>query len=165
MGVAATWQLFEKKLDETERRMSVDEFAGLGQNEGLDGLRQYHEKVLDRIMFSLLLRKRQKPVLDILEEIFVQILAFARYSRDKAAGRNRKVGRDQEVQAMYAIFHKKVLVFVDVCRGMTERKGFGEREAEDASRFRGGLFDTRELVEENTIVQLLGRLEMSGYYR
>lgn len=165
VGVAATWQLFEKKLDETERRMSVDEFAGLGQNEGLDGLRQYHEKVLDRIMFSLLLRKRQKPVLDILEEIFVQILAFARYSRDKAAGRNRKVGRDQEVQAMYAIFHKKVLVFVDVCRGMTERKGFGEREAEDASRFRGGLFDTRELVEENTIVQLLGRLEMSGYYR
>lgn len=170
-GIDATWTIFERKLDQIEERIDGEaDFAILGQNEGLDKLREYHERVLDRIMFALLLRKRQQAVLKLLDEIFGLILSFAKYSRWRAAGVMRKVGQDEEVKMMYVRFRRKVDVFITVCKGLSERKGYGERGAATwngkfaARSAEGGLFDSDELVEENTVVQLLARLEMSNYY-
>jgi hypothetical protein len=113
-------------------------------------------------MFALLLRKRQQPVMKLLEEIFALILQFSKHSRDRALGIKRKVGADEEVKDMYLRFRKKVGVFITVCRGLSEKKGYGNKRVD--SREEGGLFDGDDLREENTIVQLLARLEMSNYY-
>lgn len=165
-GIDATWRIFERKLNQIEKRINEDtDHVVLGQNEGLDKLREYHERVLDRIMFALLLRRRQQPVMKLLEEIFTLILHFAKHSRSRALGVKRRVGPDQEVKEMYLRFRKKVEVFITVCRGLSEKKGYGEKRAAEIRGVPGGgLFDSDELADENTIAQLLARLEMSNYY-
>ncbi|KAH7313144.1 Spc98 family-domain-containing protein [Rhexocercosporidium sp. MPI-PUGE-AT-0058] len=164
-GIESTWRIFDRKLDQVEERLQTDgDYVVLGQNEGLDNLRDYHERVLDRIMFALLLRKRQQPVMNLLEEIFTLILQFSKHSRERALGLQQG-GANDELKAMYLQFRKKVGVFITVCRGLSEKKGYGERKMAD-SRTAGqeGLFDGDDLAEENTIVQLLTKLEMSNYY-
>ncbi|TVY62911.1 Gamma-tubulin complex component [Lachnellula suecica] len=165
-GIESTWRVFDRKLDQIEERInSDDDNITLGQNEGLDKLRDYHEKVLDRIMFALLLRKRQQPVMKLLEEIFTLILQFSKHSRERALGLKRKVGADDEVREMYLKYRKKVSIFITVCRGLSEKKGYGEKRSMDGKvAGQGGLFDGDELAEENTVAQLLARLEMSNYY-
>lgn len=164
-GIESTWRIFDRKLDQIEERVnSDDDDITLGQNEGLDKLRDYHEKVLDRIMFALLLRKRQQPVMKLLEEIFTLILQFSKHSRERALGLKRKVGADYEVKEMYLKYRKKVGIFITVCRGLSEKKGYGEKRSMDGKVGPGGLFDGDDLAEENTVAQLLARLEMSNYY-
>jgi hypothetical protein len=66
---------------------------------------------------------------------------------------------------MYFRFRKKVGIFVAVCRSLSEKKGYGEKKLAGGRDTRlGGLFDGDELVEENTLTQLLSRLEMTNYY-
>ena len=164
-AIESTWRIFERKLDEIQDRINGVDNLALGQNEGLDKLRDYHERVLDRIMFALLLRKRQQPVMQLLEEIFTLILQFSKHSRQRALGMKRNVGTDAEVRELYMKFKKKVWVFISVCRGLSERKGYGERRATHRKvSEQGVLFDGDELAAENTIGQLLARLEMSSYY-
>ncbi|KAK6610601.1 spc97 spc98 family protein [Botrytis cinerea] len=154
-----------RKLDEIEERMDSGNFS-LGQNEGLESLRDYHERVLDKMLFALFLRKRQKPVMQLLEEIFGLILRFSKHSREKASGAKAKtgnVGEDENIKVMYGKFRKRVGVFITVCRGLTEKKGYGEKTF-DVKAGSGGLFDAADLAEENTVGQLVLRLEMSGYY-
>ena len=165
-GIEATWRVFERKLDQVEECIEAsDDNIALGQNEGLDKLRDYHERVLDRIMYALLLRKRQQPVMQLLEEIFTLILQFSKHSRQRALGIKKKFGADDEVRDMYLRFRKKVGVFITVCRGLSEKKGYSEKRTRDNRKSeQGGLFDGYDLAEENTISQLLARLEMSNYY-
>ncbi|PMD47517.1 hypothetical protein L207DRAFT_478655 [Hyaloscypha variabilis F] len=165
-GIEATWRIFERKLDQVEKRIGMEgDNITLGQNEGLDKLRDYHERVLDKIMFALLLRKRQQPVLKLLEEIFALILQFAKHSRAMTVDIQSKSDAEDEVKEIYVKFQKKVRIFITVCRGLSEKKGYGEKRTRD-TRTSGqeGLFDIDDLAEENTVAHLLVRLEMSNYY-
>lgn len=164
-GIDVTWRVFERKLDQIQARIddAEDGFGMLSQHDGLGKLREYHEQILDRIMFTLLLRKRQQPVMALLEDIFNLILRFSKYSRSRASGQT-KVGADAEVREMYLKFRRKIDVFITVCRGMSEKKGYGETRSSGNNGHGGGLFDGNELAEENTTAQLLTRLEMSNYY-
>ncbi|TAQ85563.1 hypothetical protein B7494_g6116 [Chlorociboria aeruginascens] len=163
-GIEATWRIFERKLDEIETRINDDEGITLGQNEGLDKLRDYHERVLDRVLFALLLRKRQQPVLKLLEEIFTLILQFSSHTRQRVSGMKNEVGSDGEVKEIYLQFRKNISVFITVCKGLSEKKGYGDKKFMDTQGSEQGLFDGDDLAEENTIMQLLTRLEMSDYY-
>ncbi|KAE9363635.1 hypothetical protein N431DRAFT_422540 [Stipitochalara longipes BDJ] len=165
-GIEATWRIFERKLDQVEKRISIeDDNITLGQNEGLDKLRDYHERVLDRIMFALLLRKRQQPVLKLLNEIFALILQFSKHSPGIVVGMQSKSTDNDEVKEIYVKFQKKIRVFITVCRGLSEKKGYGEKRTLDARTSKQeGLFDGDDLPEENTVAHLLVRLEMSNYY-
>ncbi|CAL3965265.1 unnamed protein product [Diplocarpon coronariae] len=164
-GIESTWRIFERKLGQIEERIQVDgEYTTLGQNEGLDNLRDYHEKVLDRIMFALLLRKRQQPVMNLLEEIFNLILKLSKHSRERSLGL-KEAGANDELKGLYMKFRKKIGVFITVCRGLSEKKGYGERKMHDGrAAAEEGLFDGDDLAEENTLAQLLTKLEMSNYY-
>ena len=164
-GVEATWRIFEHKLDQVEERINSDsDDTAFGQNDGLDKLRDYHERMLDRVMFALLLRKRQQPVMKLLEEIFTLILQFAKHSREKALGLEQN-GAGGKIREMYRKYRQKVGVFIMVCRGLSEKKGYGKMRTVDArTSEQGGLFDGNDLAEENTISQLLARLELTDYY-
>ncbi|KAL7270365.1 hypothetical protein RUND412_006935 [Rhizina undulata] len=161
-GVSTAWRGFEGKLAEIEARL--DSNQGL-EEEGIERLRAYHESILDRIMFATLSRKRQAPVMNILEEIFVCILSFAKVSHAKAGG--RMVGRegDREVADLYKTFRRKVGIFISVCRGLSEKRGYGDgRKDLEGRRAVDAIFGTGYREEGNLLGNLLLRLEMTGYY-
>ncbi|KAI9816212.1 MAG: hypothetical protein M1827_001813 [Pycnora praestabilis] len=166
VGIGATWQRFEDKLNRIEEvTKRGDENCVIENAEGIHKLREYHERVLDRMMFATLLRKRQEQVMKLLEDIFTTILTFSKYSRTRAAGLWQRPGNDKEVRDLYSKFRKKVSIFVSVCKGLSEKRGYGE------SKMAGLLSDDELFGNEdmsemgvNTIGQLLLKLEMNGYY-
>lgn len=157
-GVRSNWAIFSQKLDDIEKRL--DDYDS-GEHRGLHQLRDFHEKVLDRMMFSLLLRQRQAQAMSLLEVIFGSILIFARHLRSEPS-----TEVDAKVLSVYHVFKEKLRVFMSVCRGLSERRGpvalknyepdldHEEFDKEDVSQDGG-----------NTLGQLLLRLEMSGYYK
>jgi hypothetical protein len=170
-GIGIAWTKFEKKLDQIEALLDAAEHSGdygvLGQSEGLSRLHEYHQRVLDRMMFALLLRKRQEPILKLLEEIFSTILLFARHSRTRSLGMQKDVATNQDIGALYAKFRKRIAVFVGVCRGLSEKRGYGDKKSlESWASEEDELFGHADLSEEggNMISRLLLKLEMTGYY-
>jgi hypothetical protein len=179
-GVGIPWMRFEAWLDTVQAGLEDDEDPSPNRIIRVispDGLREYHEQMLDQIMNTLLLRKRQQPVLKLLEDIFSLILTFSRLSRMKALGKGVSLsqspgsepeGSSSSSKELYHAFKKKVDVFITVCRGMSE-KGGGHGSSNqtrndvimnnDEGKHTGGPKE-----ESNTIDRLLMQLEMSGYY-
>lgn len=145
-GIAEHWDAFEAYVSTVETRLAEEDAAGefgTGITSGLVALKSAHEKCLDNIMFSLLLRSRQKKVMSLLEEIFDHILLFAKIMRDE------EQGRGGEVKDLYAKLKGKIKVFISVCRGLTGKRGYGKGKGS---------------AEENTLERLCLLLEMNGYY-
>lgn len=157
-GVRSNWAIFSQKLDDIEKQL--DDYDS-GESRGLHQLRDFHEKVLDRMMFSLLLRQQQYQVMKLLEEIFGSILIFARHLRSKPT-----TEVDAKVLDVYHVFKKKLEVFMSVCRGLSDRRGLGGLKNYEFDHGREE-FDKEDISENrgNTLGQLLLRLEMSGYYK
>jgi hypothetical protein len=160
-GIAMPWQAFEKWLNTVEDDLNSVEITP-ATSLGPDKLREYHSHMLDHMMLSLLLRKRQQPVLKLLEEIFVVILRYAKESRLKARG---KLGEDgpESMTSLYRTFRKKVEVFIAVCKGLTEKGGYGTKHGAGGMNHDGK--GTKDGAwEETTMAQLLLKLDMFGYY-
>ena len=156
-GVQANWSILESKLKDTERALDRD---GL---ESLANLRHFHEQILDRMMFTLILRKRQAQVMKLLEEIFSLILQFARHIRSKACEKSEVADSISDIRQIYEKFKKKVRVLISVCRGLSERRGQGGTTAHEAFQDVSRSDETSE-DGGNTMGQLLLKFEMSGFY-
>ncbi|KAF2817640.1 uncharacterized protein BDZ99DRAFT_565355 [Mytilinidion resinicola] len=155
-GISDHWTAFEDFLDSVEARLENEDKVGtIGVlvREGLESLKKAHDQCLDRIMFSLLLRRRQKQVLTLLEETFDAILSFSKLNTDNRYITLEKNTKPEMTEAgpedLYALFKGKVRVFISVCRGLTGKRGYGKGKGTS---------------EENTIDRLLVLLEMSSYY-
>ncbi|KAK2067568.1 hypothetical protein P8C59_001297 [Phyllachora maydis] len=124
-GIERPWRRFELWLDGVENGLAQpfvkqDQMAGTRDAQqgivvGPDQLREKHEQVLDEIMRTLLLRKRQLPVLLLLEEVFGVVLQFAKGRRRRTRGRaGAEEGTHgcETTEALYAAFRKKVEVFI-----------------------------------------------------
>lgn len=162
-GVGSTWKKFDEKLADIERKLRGDE-EGL-EGEGLERLRGYHESILDRIMFATLTRKRQAPVMKLVEDIFVAVLGFAKYSHEMASGRRAGTMGEKELAELYKVFRRRVGIFISVCRGLSEKRGYGDgRRDLEGRRAVDAIFGTGYKEEGNLLGMLLVRLEMTGYY-
>lgn len=174
-GVEAPWRLFESWLDVAEADLSSSADADTaGRVVGPDELRAEHERMLDRAMHTLLLRKRQQAVMRLLEDIFTSILRFSRLTRLARRGRSAtgvsKTGQggggggaDPSFRELYGAFRKKVDVFITVCRGLSEKAGPVSQEQQQQQPAKGAGSGSAAR-EENTIDRLLMKLEMSGHY-
>ncbi|KND93345.1 hypothetical protein TOPH_02331 [Tolypocladium ophioglossoides CBS 100239] len=154
-GVALPWQAFERRLDKVQA--DLDSCKGNSATERLqspDQLRELHSHVLDRIMFALFLKKRQLPVLKLLEDMFSIVLQYAMYSRLQALGRVDETRGDQEAVELYADFKKKMQVFITVCRGLSEKGRAGGSM----------MFDELGVGDDSLVAQLLTKLDMGGFY-
>lgn len=162
-GVGLRWRQFEDWLNQVQ--LNVED-NGYGSDAprvvSPDELREHHEQVLDRIMHTLLLRKRQQPVLGLLEDIFALVLKFAKHARQEGAEKS-SASMATTSHDFYQSFKKKMDVFITVCYGLSEKGSPpGSKQARNhsiADDAKGGA-----IKEENTIEQLLLQLEMSGYY-
>ncbi|PNY25723.1 Spindle pole body component [Tolypocladium capitatum] len=154
-GVALPWQAFERKLDKVQADLdSHKDNTATERLRSPDQLRELHSHVLDRIMFALFLKKRQLPVLKLLEGMFSTVLRYAMFSRLQALGRADETRGDEEAAELYTDLKKKMQVFITVCRGLSE-KGRG-----------GGsmMFEELGVGDDSLVAQLLTKLDMGDYY-
>ncbi|KAI0888678.1 Spc97/Spc98 family protein [Annulohypoxylon maeteangense] len=158
-GIEIPWGRFAIWLDGVEDNVTKSESGQGVQVLSPDEVREEHERMLDRMMNTLLLRKRQQPVLRLLEDIFAVILKFSKVAHIEAIGNGENEVQDSSPKKLYDAFKKKVDVFMTVCHGLIEKGGKSTRNdvmTDDGKR--------GEEVKENTIDRLLLKLEMSGYY-
>ncbi|KAK8079594.1 hypothetical protein PG997_007412 [Apiospora hydei] len=119
-GINLRWKSFEEWLNQVESNLSD---RNAGRIISPEELREHHEEVLDEIMHTLLLRKRQQPILKLLEDIFALILTFAKRAHLRALGKTQQRADEPTEVQLYNAFKKKVDVFITVCRGMSEKGG------------------------------------------
>ncbi|KAK2023084.1 Spc97/Spc98 family protein [Colletotrichum zoysiae] len=161
-GIEMPWQAFEELLDKAESDLQSGDYQTLsGSVLSPDRLREHHSRVLDRIMLALLLRKRQQPVLKLLDDIFRVILKFAKYSRLRADGQRSRSQDGTTARALYKNFKRNVEVFITVCKGLSEKGDNGTMNDAVGQEGNSGRVDS---LENNPIAQLLLKLDMSGYY-
>lgn len=158
-GINLRWKSFQEWLGQVERNLRD---RNAGHIISPEELREHHEEVLDEIMHTLFLRKRQQPVLKLLEDIFALILTFAKRAHQLASGKAQQRADEPTDVHLYNAFKKKVDVFITVCRGMTEKGGAATIPTKIGVTVDEGKGPAAR--EESTVDQLLLQLEMSGYY-
>ena len=152
IGVALPWQVFEDKLDKIQASLDTRIAEKL---ESPRQLREFHAQVLNAIMLALFLRKRQQPVLKLLEEVFAIVLEYAKSARLRKPGTEEDA--DNDASKLYGRFKKKLQVFLTVCRGLTEKARIGGTR-EDKGLGLDGIGD------ESMVSRLLVKLDPNGYY-
>ncbi|KAF8426891.1 Spc98 family-domain-containing protein [Tirmania nivea] len=165
IAIGATWRGFGSRLDEIQAALEVE--AGGGSPSGigalslclsLAGLTATHGKVLDRMMFLAFLRRRQQPVMNVIEEILGLVLEFAKGVE----------GEERIVDEMYYRFRRKVKMFGDVVRGLSESRGYGDRRVGVGGEHAGLGAKTNSGVgagEGAVFANLLVRLEMTDFWK
>ncbi|KAE8339596.1 hypothetical protein BDV24DRAFT_175928 [Aspergillus arachidicola] len=158
VGIGSTWQRFQDSLAKIERCLDRGDIDGtIEAAHSVPRLRDYHEDVLDQMLFALFLSKRHADAAKLLESIFGTILTFAPLSRmDGTSG----VRHESEAIAyqLFATFRKQTSLFVNYLRNLdgvnASSKSFGRSGTTFASR------------EASTCVfdHLLARLDMRKYY-
>ncbi|KAL1969377.1 hypothetical protein VTN77DRAFT_9570 [Rasamsonia byssochlamydoides] len=156
VGVGSTWQRFESTLLKIERCLDRGDIDGTIQTAGsLHRLRQYHEDILDQILFSLFLSKRHEQANKLLEDIFGTILTFAPLSRlDGHSGIRQQ--NERTVFQLHVTFRKQVGAFVRYLRNLD-----GGRMS-SKSRGRYGTLSGSNAT--SVFEHLLLRLDMKEYY-
>ncbi|KAG6039522.1 hypothetical protein E4U41_002492 [Claviceps citrina] len=164
-GIALPWQAFDRKLDSIRTQLgggACDSGTGAATATTFSPtlVQDMHSLVLERIMHSLFLRKRQQPVLRLLEEIFTIILAYAKRSRLQALGR---VDSRSDPARPYGELRKKLQVFITVCRGLSEKaRAAGGRKRSAGTA--GFLVEECGVGDDSLVAQLLTKLDPGGFY-
>ncbi|KAH8173100.1 spc97 / spc98 family protein [Sarocladium implicatum] len=156
-GIALPWQAFQVKMNQMQEELAETGQHLSGKACSPETLGEYHAQTVNQIMSALFLRKRQQPVLKLLDDIFITILTYAKHAQLRALG-SVVVGEHTAAYAekLYKDFRKKVQVFITVCRGLTEKSRSGAK--------RDGAARTDALGEDSMVAQLLLKLDMNHYY-
>ncbi|KAI1330843.1 Spc97/Spc98 family protein [Xylariaceae sp. FL0255] len=160
VGIQVPWERFEKWLDQVQS----DPEQRRNRVVSPDEVREEHERMLDHILHTLLLRKRQQPVLSLLEDILGLILKFSRQTQLEAAGKVEDGVSQVIIDSLYNTFKKKVGIFVAVCQSLNEK---GNHTGKATKREGMTVDDIRQKdngKEEVTIDRLLVKLDLLGYY-
>ena len=124
-GVTKPWDAFTEKLAEIEN--SLYKSHTTNEVPSPDQICETHNQVLNHIMSALFLRKRQQPVMGLVEDIFSCILTYAKLSKTEDAG---TLEHKQAILELYHEFKKKVQQFITVCRGLTEKTKVETKEGD-----------------------------------
>ncbi|KAI0165673.1 hypothetical protein GGR57DRAFT_448320 [Xylariaceae sp. FL1272] len=163
-GIEKPWKQFQNFLDCVQSGLnSVESEPAQSRVVSPDEIGEEHESTLDRIMYVMLLRKRQQPVSVLLDEIFTLILGFCRQIQLQAEGKVDGNASRVLVEGLYKRFKAKVEVFIAVCHNLGEKKGSSSRANKHEIRD-GGMRRKDEFEQENVCEALLVNLDMLGYY-
>ncbi|KAL1883794.1 hypothetical protein VTK73DRAFT_8330 [Phialemonium thermophilum] len=172
-GIGGPWRRFECWLDSVQDALSTSKYTrGRGPAGDMlarncyspNQLRDYHERTLDEIMNVLLLRKRQQPVMELLEGIFGTILQFAKLFESRTEPTALSDNAEQElaeINKLYFTFKEKARVFINVCRGLSEKGVVGSTKFNFGE---GNTSWTTYEAGENPIARLLLLLDMSDRF-
>ncbi|KAJ3489896.1 hypothetical protein NLG97_g5896 [Lecanicillium saksenae] len=156
-AISIPWQAFENRLEQIQAALALSSNDSVTKQPPSPlQLQQLHGKLLQAVMRGLFLRKRQEPILNLLEDIFKGILEYAKFA--KAGDSEMAAGRKSAAE-IYHEFRQKVQVFITVCRSLSE-KAKSEPKDKDGE----GLFTTAGVGDESIVAQLLSKLDLDNYY-
>lgn len=160
-AIAIPWQAFEGRLEEIQATLeSLSRASSSKQPPSPLELQQLHSKLLQAIMGGLFLRKRQQPILNLLEDIFNGILNYAKTVKSyHSAMETKEAGETNTPAEMYHDFKQKVQIFITVCRSLSEKAKSEPKDKDD-----DGLFATTGIGDESIVAQLLSKLDLDNYY-
>ncbi|KAJ5578255.1 uncharacterized protein N7459_007219 [Penicillium hispanicum] len=158
IGIGSIWSRFQETLAKIERCLDRGDIDGtLEAAHSVPRLRDFHEDVLDQMLFAFFLSKRHTPAAKLLDTIFSIILAFSPLSKaDGISGLRHE--NEGTVLHMYSTFKKQVHTFVGYLRGLdsgkASSKSMGKSGVQFASR-----------TESTTVFEHLRiRLDVKDYY-
>ncbi|KAL1899085.1 hypothetical protein Sste5346_003007 [Sporothrix stenoceras] len=181
-GVDIPWKRFEAWLDGVQQGLTEQDqgrlvsaaSAAQANQASPDKLRERHEQALDEIMLALLLRKRQQPLLLLLQGIFGLILDFAKSSRDLSRAESaaegieddgleaRRSAHQDKTKKLHTSFRKKVAAFLAVCRGLSEKEAdsVARKDYQQQQQYQDG----SRAGEGSSLSKLLLMLDYNGSY-
>jgi hypothetical protein len=144
-GIGEHWNGFMAHVEniESELRKEDDEDATspLKDFGGIEELRRKHDECLDAMLFGLFLRHRQQKVMEVLERILDTILQFEKLCRSQGIN-------DQEVARLKGSFTTNFVLFLDVCKGLVGKRGYGSAKNREGA----------------TLDRLISALDWNGFY-
>ncbi|KAH8426185.1 tubulin gamma complex associated family protein [Aspergillus melleus] len=158
IGVGSTWQRFQDTLSKIETCLDLGDVDGtIEAAQSVHRLRDYHEDILDQMLFALFLSKRHTEAARLLEGIFTTILNFAPLSRLDGM---RGVRHESEitVRRLFALFRKQTSAFVGYLRNLDGIK------ASSKSLGRSGTTFSSRGDPTSVFDHLLARLDAKMYY-
>ena len=158
VGIGSIWTCFQGTLAKIERCLDRGDIDGTIETaHSVPRLRDYHEDILDQMLFAFFLSKRHAPAAKLLENIFSTILAFGPLSKaDGASGIRHE--NEGTVLHLYATFRKQVSALMGYLRGLESSK------ASSKPMGRSGTFFTSRTEPTSVFEHLRVRLEMNDYY-
>ena len=158
VAVGSTWQRLQETLSRIEYCLDRGDIDGtIEAAHSVPRLRDYHEDILDQMLFALLLSKRHAQVAKLLENIFRTILAFAPLSRvDGTSGIRHE--SETIVEQLYRSFRKQASTFVGYLRSLDGGKGASKSLGRSSASFSSRAEST------SVFDHLLIRLDVKEYY-
>ncbi|KAK2861267.1 hypothetical protein FQN49_004375 [Arthroderma sp. PD_2] len=173
VGINHTWKHFEKRLSKIEKCIDAGDVEGtITHAKGLRRLREYHERVLDRIIYALFLNKSQVKARNLLEDVLRTILAFSFHV--KAYQERMEIAMvkgempssktttfyERSIRDLYARFKKQVSGFIRFLRSLEIVGGVKNMIDHD------DMVDAVTDIDVNSVFEhLLLRLDMNEFYR
>ncbi|KAM5471880.1 hypothetical protein MauCBS54593_003286 [Microsporum audouinii] len=171
VGINHPWQQFEKRLSQIERCIDAGNVEGtITHAKGLRRLKEYHERVLDRIIFALFLSKSQVKARKLLEDVLRSILAFSFHVKayqerldiamagGKMPSSKTTAYYDRSICELYTRFKKQVGGFIRFLRSLDAGgvKNMIDHDDMDAAV---------DNIDLNSVFEhLLLRLDMNDFY-
>lgn len=159
-AITVPWQKFSRIQQEVHEQLQTPLHSEGCLKHALNPeyLRQCHDQTLHDIAGNIFIRKKQRPVLALVEEIFSFILQFAKASRLIRNGELLHDGGGYDFEQLYHQFKQHLQIFITVCRKLSE-KTVAETAADSAlpdDSVGGG--------HDSLIDQLLSRLDLESFY-
>ena len=143
VAVNRTWTSFETIIRRIQTKLESKDYDGvLSSGRSLESLKRKHEDALDSILRALLLKRKQKQALEVLEDIFGAILKYA-------AAVRKQTTDEETMRRCYDDFRNLRGRFVVLLQEMVQGQEMKE-----------GNTDGSELFEE-----LLLRLDFNGSWK
>lgn len=157
VGIGSTWQRFQETLARIERCINRGDIDGtIEAAHSVPRLRDYHEDMLDQMLFAFFLSKRHAQAAKLLESIFGTILAFGPLS--SADGQGLRCESEGTVLNLYRAFKKQTAAFVGYLRGLESGK------ATSKSMARSGMLFASRADPTSVFEHLRVGLDMKEYY-
>ncbi|KAJ5956973.1 hypothetical protein N7501_011252 [Penicillium viridicatum] len=157
IGIGSIWQRFQDTLAKIEHCLNRGDIDGtIEAAHSVPRLRDYHEDILDQMLFALFLSKRHVQAAKLLESIFGTILGFSLLSRADGIGmRNESEGA---VLHLYQSFRKQTSAFVNYLRSLESGKATSKPMA------KSGEFFSSWTDKTSVFEHLRVRLDVKNYY-
>lgn len=158
IGIDSIWSKFQKALSKIERCLERGDVDGtIEVAHSVPRLRDFHEDVLNQMLFAFFLSKRHAQAAKLLDTIFGIILAFSPLSRAEGSSGLRHEN-EGTVQHLYSTFRKHVSTLLEYLRGLDS----GRSSSKSLSKSEG--FFSMQTEPTSVFEHLRVRLEVRDYY-